>query len=200
MVSILQKLLPRWIFQRLIGNWNHAGYKKYFANTGWMFLARIATFATSFFTMAIVARYLGPENLGKLDYALSLVTIFSVFATLGIDQIVYRNLVTRPEEHAKILGTAICTKLAFGFVAILAVITTSLVIDADPVLTVLVGIIALTFIFSPFGTVNHFFQAQVQAKYSSQATIFLSILLPILKLLIVYFDKGIIYFASVFAV
>jgi O-antigen/teichoic acid export membrane protein len=63
-----------------------------------------------------------------------------------------------------------------------------------------VGIIALTFILNPFGTVNHFFQAKVQAKYSSQATIFLSILLPILKLLIVYFDKGIIYFASVFAV
>ncbi len=95
--KILSKILPTWIYQRLIGDWDKAGFKRYFHNTGWLFAARGASFLTSFFTIAIVARYLGPENLGKLSYAQSFVSILSVFAALGIDQILYRDLVAHPD-------------------------------------------------------------------------------------------------------
>ena len=177
--------------------WQHAGFQKYFQNMGWLLAARITTFFTSFLTVAIVARYLGPENLGKLDYAQSFVAIISVFASLGIDQILYRDLITHPEKENELLGTAIFSKFIFGIIAFFLSIVISILLGNDAILTILIGICALTFIISPIGTVGILFNAQVKSKYSSQISIFLAFFIPALKIFIVFLNKGIIYFALV---
>ncbi len=175
--------------------WQHVGFQKYLRNTGWMFAARIVTFFTSFLTVAIVARYLGPENLGKLDYAQSFVAITSVFASLGIDQILYRDLISHPEKENVLLGTAVFSKLFFGVLSFFLSIIISYFIGNDLILTILIGICASTFIISPVGTIGILFNAQVKTKYSSQVSIFLAFFIPALKIIIVFLDKGIIFFA-----
>jgi len=194
---ITKTLLTPWLYQRLIGNWNKEGLKKYFKNTGWIFIAKIISFVISFFTIAIVARYLGPENYGKLSYAQSFVAIFSIFASLGIDLIVYRDLVAEPTKEKEILGTAVFSKLLFGALTLITTFVFAYFVNTDPVLTWLTGIIALSFIFQPFSTVGHLFNARVQSKYPSYIAIGVAFLLPILKLLVIYFDKGILFFAAI---
>jgi len=195
-LGITKKMLPSWAYRRLVDDWDQGGLKKYFINTGWMLSARIATFFTSFLTMAIVARYLGPENLGKLSYAQSFVAILSVFASLGIDQIIYRDLVSHPDKKDEILGTAIFSKFVFGTITFFGTIGISVLLGTETLITVLVGIIAFTFVIGPIGTLGVLFQAQVQAKYLARWTIFIAFFMPALKLLIVYYDKGLLYFAS----
>jgi O-antigen/teichoic acid export membrane protein len=177
--------------------WSHAGFQKYFKNTGWMLAARTVSFVTSFFTVAIVARYLGPENLGKLDYAQSFVAIISVFASLGIDQILYRDLINNPEKEKEFLGTAIISKLIFGILSFIVSIIISIAIGDDSILTLLIAICALSFIINPIGSVGILFNAKVKAKYSAQMTIFLALFIPVLKILVVFLDKGIIFFTSI---
>lgn len=177
--------------------WNHAGFRKYLHNTGWMFGARIISFVTSFFTVAIVARYLGPENLGKLDYAQSFVAIISVFASLGIDQILYRDLITHPEKENEFLGTAIYSKLVLGIFAFILSVVISILLGNEMLITTLVGICSLTFVINPIGTVGILFSAQVQARYSSHIAIFLAFFIPGIKLLAIFLHKGIIFFAVI---
>jgi O-antigen/teichoic acid export membrane protein len=177
--------------------WQHAGFQKYLKNTGWMLAARITTFITSFFTVAIVARYLGPENLGKIDYAQSFVAIISVFASLGIDHILYRDLVANPEKENEILGTAIFSKLFFGAISFILAIIISILLGDQIILTGIIGICAFTFIVGPIGTVGILFSAKVKAQYSSQISIFIAFFIPALKLLVVFLNKGIIYFAFI---
>ncbi len=183
--------------QKIKEKWHHAGFQKYFRNTGWALIARVISFVTSFLTVAIVARYLGPSNLGKLDYAQSFVAIISIFASLGIDQILYRDLITYPEREKELLGTAIFTKLFFGVLAFLLSVLVSILLGDDIILITLIGICAFVFIVSPVGTVGLFFNAQVKTKYSSQISIFLAFFTPALKILIIFLNKGIIYFALV---
>lgn len=196
-ITVARRILPHWSHKHFKGDWNREGFKKYFANTGWLFAARMVSFFTSFLTVAIVARYLGPENLGKLDYAQSFVAIISVFASLGIDQILYRDLVAHPEKESELLGTAIFSKMFFGTIAFLLSVGISIVIGNSNILTLLIAICASTFIISPVGTVSTFFNAQVKSKYSSHIVIFLSLFLPAIKLLIVFFKQGIIFFAVI---
>ncbi len=197
--SITRKILPPWLYERLISDWDKEGFKKYFKNTSWIFVAKLISFVVSFFTIAIVARYLGPENYGKLSYAQSFVSIFSIFASLGIDLIIYRDLVAHPEKENELLGTAVFTKLFFGILTFLVTVIVSITISNDYSLTWLIGIISLSFIFQPFGTVGHLFNAQVLSKYPSYISIFLAFFLPALKLLVIFFDKGILYFAGIIA-
>ncbi len=191
----LEKFLPTWIYKRLISDWNADGFSKYFKNTGWIFLAKMVTFAVSFFTIAMVARYLGPENYGKLSYAQSFVSIFSIFASLGIDQILYRDLAAHPEREREILGTAFVAKLVFGLLTFITTVATAFLLNTDIILAWMIGIIALTFLLQPLGVISTFFQARVAAKYGSYITIVLAFLIPALKLLIIVLGQGILYFA-----
>ena len=195
--GLAQKILPTWIYNRLIGDWDRDGFKKYFFNTGWIVSARMVAYVVSFLTMAIVARYLGPENFGKLSYAQTFVSLFSVFASLGIDQILLRDLVAQPEKEYELLGTAFIAKLAFGGLTLAVTIISSLIINDDLILTWLIGIIALAFVIQPFGVISQVFTAQVKSKYLAYATIVIAFLIPLCKLLVVYFNNGILFFAGV---
>lgn len=195
--AITQKILPQWIYSRLIGNWNKEGFAKYFNQTGWLLIAKTLAFAISFFMVAIVARYLGPENLGKIGYAQSFIAIFSLFASLGVAQIVMRDLVAHPEKENQILGTVFFIKLVCGILTMIAVGIVAHFTSTDPILTWLILIISLTFIIQPFGVSSDIFTARVKGKYTAYSQIILTVVIQVVKLLIIFFGKGIIYFALV---
>lgn len=176
------------------------GFRKYFSNTSWLLITRIIGYAVSFFIIAVVARYLGPTNLGKLSYAQSFVSIFSVFASFGIDSILTRDLVEHPENQRSLLGTSFFIKAVLGILTFAVTLAVAYFTNTDKTLTFLIGIISLSFLFQPFSVISNLLSAKVLSKYYSYITIFLSFFLTGLKLLIVLLDKGIVYFATIFVV
>lgn len=188
------KFMPSWIYQFLIGKWDKRGLEKYYKNTNWIFISHIVTFVSSFLIFAVIARYLGPENLGKLNYAQSFVAIFSIFAGLGIDQILKKDLIANPEKENELIGTAFFSKLFFGFITFFVLLIIAIFVDNDKVLTILIAISGFVFIINPINVIGILFDSKVDSKYNSYSTILIAILLPIIKLLIIYFNKGIIYF------
>jgi len=69
------------------------GVRKYFSNTGHLFIEKIVRIMVTLIVWALVIRYLGPEQFGLFSYALSFVFLFNALANLGLDFIVVRNLV-----------------------------------------------------------------------------------------------------------
>ena len=111
----------------------HDGFKKYFHNTGWLFFGRIINLIISFFVVAYVARYLGPANYGLLMYSISFVGLFSFIANLGIDQVLYRDLIKYPEKENEYIGTAFFLKLIGGSLAFLSVLIFTFILNTDQV-------------------------------------------------------------------
>lgn len=175
----------------------HEGFKKYFKNTGWLFLARFINLIIAFFVTAYVARYLGPANYGLLSYAISFVGLFVFIVNLGIDHVLFRNLIAEPEKRDQHLGTAFILRLSGALLAFLIILVTTFFLNTTNIINILILIIAFSYIFQPFNILNYFFNARVQAKYSSLATIYVTIILSLLKIIIVTLDKGIIYFAFI---
>ena len=87
------------------------GFRKYFANTSWLLGERILRMGVSLFVGIYVARYLGPERFGLLSYSLSFVMLFSSLASFGLDDILVRELVKRPEQRKNLLGTVFWLKV-----------------------------------------------------------------------------------------
>jgi len=194
---ITKKILPVWLYQRLIGDWDKGGFKKYSSNTSWLFMGKIFSLTVSFFMIAVVARYLGPENLGKLSYAQSFVAIFSVFASLGINQILLRDIVSHPDKETEILGTAFLIKITFGSITTLVTATIAFLTSVDATPAFLILILSLSFILEPFGLTSTVFNARVKAKYTVITQIIISVIIPLIKLIIIFFGKGIIFFALI---
>lgn len=174
-----------------------AGFKKYFVNTGWLFFERIIEMAVSFFVGVYVARYLGPDNFGLLSYAGSFVGLFIALATLGVDGIVVRELVKDEKKRDELLGTTFILKI-IGSVLLLGIITIAVSFTTNDSFTnLLIFVIAIGIIFQSFNVINLYFQSKVLSKYSVFAKTISGILVALIKLVLIYFKKELIFFAIV---
>jgi len=177
--------------------WNHAGFQKYFQNMGWMFIAKIGGMVVSFLATIYIARQLGPTNYGELSYAVSFVSIFSFIAVLGIDQVLYRDLVNFPEKKNKYMGSALGLRLGASIVAIVLCIIFALWFSPKDVSFFLIFLLSIGFIFNSFNIIFYEFQANLKSKYPSLISIYVAVILNILKILVIVFGKGVIYLAFV---
>jgi len=181
-------------------NWiKTPGFQRYFKNTGWLLVGRVVTLVVSFFATTYIARRLGPTNYGQLSYAISFTGIFSFIYSLGIDQVLYRDLVKYPEKRNVYLGTAFWMRAVAGILATIICITIALLTSERDISLTLICVIASTFLFNAFNVVNYEFQANVQSKQLSIIGIIGSLTLNGLKVLAIFFGKGALYLAIIFA-
>ena len=144
---------------------NHQGFKKYFKNTFWLFIERIFRLTVSFFVGVWVVRYLGPEEFGLFSYTQSFVSLFAVIASLGLDEIIIRELVKNPDKRDVLLGTAFGLKL-FGVGLMLLMMGLGIFISGNDFYTnTLILIIASSVIFQSFNVIDLYFQSKVLSKY-----------------------------------
>ncbi|HEY1037142.1 MAG TPA: flippase [Candidatus Paceibacterota bacterium] len=176
---------------------NGAGFKKYSRSTGWSLGTRIISLVISFFVTLYMVRYLGPENYGQLSYAISFVGIFSILATLGIDTVLYRDLVKHPRQVNEYMGSALGLKLMAGVAATLLAIGGAIALSPKDISFYLIVIISLTYIFNSFNIIAYEFQSHVQQKYPSLIALATTVILNALKVAVFYFDKGIIYLSFI---
>ena len=74
------------------------GIKIQLANISWMAGEKLFRMLIGLFIGIWVARYLGPQEFGLLSYSLSFFGVFLVFSSLGMDEIVVRNLVKSDKD------------------------------------------------------------------------------------------------------
>jgi O-antigen/teichoic acid export membrane protein len=148
-----------------------------------------------------VARYLGPEKYGMLNYALALVSIFSPLAALGLEDIVVRDIVRQPACKEETLGTAFVLKLTGSLVAFVAVMTTVLFLrPTDSFSHWLVGIVAAGSILQVFNITECWFNSQIQAKYIVFAKNTAFIICAVLKIALIIAGASLTAFAVIFTV
>lgn len=190
---ILTKLLPQFISIRLEGR---TALQKILANTGWLFVDKILRMGVGLLVGVWVARYLGPEQFGLYNYALSFVALFSTFATMGLDGIVIRDIVRDPSYKDEILGTAFVLKLLGGIsTLIFAVAAVSLLRPHENLTRWLVGIIAAGMIFQAFDAIDFWFQSQVQSKYTVYAKNVAFLVITLVKIVLIIMKAPLIGFA-----
>ena len=177
---------------------DHEGFRRYFANTGWLFVGQLVILFLSFLVGAWVARHLGPEKYGALNYALSLAGIFGFLAALGVDNVLARDLVKYPDKRPMLLGTALVVKGIGGGLAFVASMVLAFVMDTTPLVRLLVAVYALSYIFQPFGLLSSFFQAKVEAKYNAKAQIAASIISSILKVAWIFSGLGVVWLITIY--
>ena len=149
----------------------------------------------SLFVGIYVARYLGPERFGLLSYTLSFVWLFSSLASVGLDEILVRELVKSPEQRNNLLGTVfwlkVCGTLVMG--TTIALVLKYTVEDQQTYW--MIALIALGFLFQVTNVVDFYFQSQVQSKFAVRAQVIQLILTSLFKIYLVWNQAELIWFA-----
>ncbi len=91
-----------------------------FKNAFWLYLSEIFSKGLRVIVFLLIARFLGPKDFGILEYFLSFIGLFFLFADFGISTIFIRDYQQR-EEKEELINNAFALKLflslVFGFIA-----------------------------------------------------------------------------------
>ena len=175
-----------------------AGFQKYLANTSWLFVERVVRLGVVLLTGILVTRYLGPELFGQLNYATGFVGIFFALTTMGLDEIVVRDLVKRPDRRDQLLGTAAVIKLGGAALLMCLVIIGTVVRDMSSLTASLVVIVGAAELLRPFGVIDWYFMANVRSKETvvvQMAQVFIS---AAAKVILVFMEAPLVWFAWIY--
>jgi O-antigen/teichoic acid export membrane protein len=172
-------------------------YKKYIANTSWLFSGKIISLGIGFIVTVIVTRYLGPERFGMLSYAISLTALFASASHMGLGGLVVREIVKNKEERSVILGTSLALKMIGALLGYALLMLYAY--KSEGWLTenfYLILLVSTTMLVLPFsGIITFWFESQVQGKYISVAQLSGALSGAALKVLFVVLGASLTYFA-----
>lgn len=170
-------------------------------NISWLVGERFIRIVVGLVVEACVARYLGPEMLGLLSYSIAFIALFQIVATLGLQGLVVRELVSKPRSKVEILGTTFFLKLIAGiFFAALASLIIVLMRPNDNTVQVIVFIISTSLIFRSLSTIELWFESQVESGFSVIASITTFLLSSITKVVLILVKASLLSFAILFTV
>lgn len=141
--------------------------RRYVFNSGWLLLDKVLMLAAGLTATMVVARYLGPEDFGYLNYALSLVALLQIVCHLGLTGLLVKELRVRPEIENRILSSVFVVKVCAALIAY-AVMLAIWLGDQDHRMAVL-PLVGIMLLFTPFEMLNDWFQSRVKAKYAAMA-------------------------------
>ena len=119
----------------------------------------------SLFIGVWVARYLGPERYGALSFAVAFITFFSVVSTLGLRDVVVRDIVESESDRVTTLCSAGAMQLFAGIVMWIACLYVgSIVKPDDHLVRGLVLILCTNILFKFSDVVIYWFESQVETK------------------------------------
>lgn len=119
-------------------------------NTSYLTLALILQKIISFTYFTLLARYVGPANLGKYYLAISFTTIFSIFIDLGFANILTREIAKDKDRASTLLGNILTLKIPLSFLAVAIVVLLINFLPYDPLTKYLVYISACSMVLDSF--------------------------------------------------
>lgn len=130
-------------------------------NFGWLLADRAFRLMVGLVVNAWLVRYLGAEQLGLMSFSQSVVVLFGAISTLGLETILVRDLVRRPEHEHTLVGTALGLRLLGSvLVLFLALFAVGLMRPGQELVRTLTLIFTITSFAQAFDVVEFWFQSR----------------------------------------
>lgn len=165
-------------------------------NAGWIIGGGVANKLLAFIVGIFSARFLGPSNMGLINYAAAYLSFFSALCNLGISSVIIKDFVDHPEEEGKSLGTALGLRAISSLLSGLMIIGVVSIVDRDEPLTIaVVALSCIGLVFQVFDAFNQWFQSKLKSKYVAVATVAAYIAVSAYKIVLLVLGKSVEWFA-----
>ena len=170
--------------------------QRFLSNSSWIIGGKLFQMVLSLLISTITARYLGPSNYGLIGYAASFVAFFTPVCTLGLNSLMVNEIINNRDNTGAIVGTCIIMRIATSLLSVLGILAIVFFLNMNELDTVIVAALySISLLFQSFDSINYYFQADMQSKYSTIATSIAYIVISIYKIVLLVLRKDIRYFA-----
>ncbi len=177
------------------GNSNEISKKdKALRNIMWAVCGKIVSLLGVLVGAIIVARYLGQEQYGIMNYVVSYVAIFQVFADFGLDLIQIREESKNPSLRNKIIGTVFTLKLIFAVITLIAIPITLFFFETSAEVSCFIMIYAFSVVLNTTWVCRNHFTSIVWNEYMVKTEISRTLIGITVKVALVLLHMPLIWF------
>jgi O-antigen/teichoic acid export membrane protein len=170
---------------------------RYLKGALWIAISKFLSIFVSLAATFYIARTLGPQNLGELSYAVSIVNLLAFFGAIASSTIVVRDLVKEEENQRKVLGTAWVLMVLGTLVTIICVIGLTLYLPHNYITFYIVGLLCLAQVFSSFTVAQNIFYAKADTKFLSVMQLVVHITISLIKIVAMTQNQGVLVLAFI---
>ena len=131
------------------------------SNTAVQVAGKAGVLAIGLVSIAVITRYLGPDDYGRYTLALTYMQLFSVLADVGLFTIVVRDISRDPSSTDELVGNTLTLRLLLSAAGIALAAAISLALPYDPDVRVAILLAGLPLL---FGMLNTTFVTVLQAR------------------------------------
>ena len=169
---------------------------KVLKNAGWIVGCKIVKAILTLIVTAITTRYLGVEKYGVISYAAGLVAFAVPIMQLGLTGTMVHEIVNRPDDEGKVVGTVTGMTMFSSILCIIGVIAFSLIANAGEKETIIVcAVYSIMLFFNAFEMIRFWFHAKLMAKYSAMSMLISYVVVTIFQILLVVLKADVYMFA-----
>ena len=165
------------------------------SNSLWIIAEKSLRFVLGILVIGLVARHLGAELFGELNFALAVLAVAVVVASVGMNRIVTREVVESGDDadaRSVVISTAFFMRLVVALVIVALLSVYSYFFSSQDATLFLLVVFSL--LFNPFDVVDLHQQGVARLKSISVMRSGVFVVASVLKLALVYLDVGAVWF------
>ena len=183
------------MFDKLIQKFNLSSNKiKVFKNLYWAILGKIVNILGSLLVGVFVARYLGTDDFGLMNYVISYVALFSVISSFGIDNIEIRELSKKKINRDSLIGTSLVIRLILSIITLILIYLSLVKFESDLFTRKIIMIYSFSVVFNSFNVIRNYFTAIVQNEYVVKTEISRTIIGAVIKIVLLFINAPLEWF------
>lgn len=164
------------------------------SNVAWAVSGKVVNMLGVLLVGILVARYLGPEQYGLMNYVISYVTIFTVIAGFGLSNIEVRELSSSPEKRDDIIGTCFSIRLFFAAFSFLLIAIILFVTKTDTYTSTLILLYSSVLFTGCFEVVRNYFSSILKNEYIVKSEIARTVIGATIKIVLLWMKSPLEYF------
>lgn len=165
-------------------------------NAFWLIGAKVYHMAVNLVVSLLMARYLGPANYGLINYAASFTAMFTSVCTLGISGILVNELL-HDQQQGRLLGSSIGMRLCSSLLSVITIVALAFALNPKEPTTVWVVLIySTTLIFQSFDSINCWYQANLESKFTAKISAVGYTVVAVYKIWLLLTQKNVYWFAA----
>lgn len=171
-------------------------HSKNIRNSGWIIGEQVFQMLVSLVIGVLSARYLGPSNYGALNYTASFIAFFTAVATLGMEGVVIKKLISNPKQEGLYLGSCLVFRLISSFLCSLIIVLLVYLLNLDDTTKLILALLqTIQLFFKAFQILDSWFQRYLKSKYVSIAKVTSYVIVSSYKIILLATAKSIEWFA-----
>jgi O-antigen/teichoic acid export membrane protein len=169
--------------------------KKYGNNILWLLSERFFGLGVGLIVSILMARYLGPEQYGMLNYIVAFVALLMPLGRLGLDGVISRDIAVGKQDVGELLSSAFFLKV-IGSTLLLIFSSLYMFYTKEQLIYVYISIfISLSWLVRSFDVISFFYRAKVKGKFIVVSQLSGVLLSSCLKILFIYLSLPLVYFS-----